>query len=398
MKTSWVTKRLGDLGEIVRGKGIRRSETVPKGNPCLRYGEIYTNFNYVLDEPCSFVPEQIYRECPHIKYGDVVFSLTGENKEEIAKALAYLGEDEVAAGGDLAIWTNHRCDAKFLAYIMYAPAMIAAKAHASNGDIIVHASVKKMQQIEIPVPPLAEQKRIVAKIDAAFEKIDKLKANAERNLANAKELFQSALNDAMRPKPGWVVKRLGEVCESVLGKMLDRQKNKGNPEKYLRNVNVRWGTFDLSDLYEMGFENDEQERYGLRSGDLVMCEGGEPGRCAVWTGTPATMKFQKALHRIRCGNTIDPYYLYYYFRNISCSGVLQSYFAGRDATIKHLTGQLLKRVKIVFPSIEEQLQIVERLDRESKLCSRLQSNYTRLMADCAEMRQVVLKEAFEGRL
>ena len=74
-----------------------------------------------------------------------------------------------------------------------------------------------IKQFEIPIPPLPEQKRIVAKIDAAFEKIDKLKANAEKNLANAKELFQSALDEAMRPKDGWVEKRLGEVAEIQRG-------------------------------------------------------------------------------------------------------------------------------------------------------------------------------------
>ena len=157
--------------------------------PCIRYGEIYTSYNYILDCPHSFVSKDVFARCPKIKEGDVVFTLTGENKDEIAKALAYLGKDEIAAGGDLAIWSKHGCDPKFLAYMMYAPKLIEAKARASNGDIIVHASVKKMQEIDIPLPPLSEQKRIVAKIDAAFEKIDKLKANAEKNLANAKDLF-----------------------------------------------------------------------------------------------------------------------------------------------------------------------------------------------------------------
>ena len=375
MKTGWVTKRLGEVCEVVTPPlKLKASEYMSSG----MYPIVSQDEEFI----CGYTNDAsgvIKISHPVVIFGDHT------------KAVKYVDFDFVqGADGVKILRPNSGVDSRYLFYVVLSTPL----RHLGYAR-----HFKLLKQVDLNFPEsLAEQKRIVAKIDAAFEKIDKLKANAERNLANAKELFQSALNEAMRSKPGWVEKRLGEVCESVLGKMLDRQKNKGNPEKYLRNVNVRWGTFDLSDLYEMGFEDDEQERYGLRSGDLVMCEGGEPGRCAVWTGTPATMKFQKALHRIRCGNTIDPYYLYYYFRNISCSGVLQSYFAGRDATIKHLTGQLLKRVKIVFPSIEEQHQIVERLDRESKLCSRLQANYTRLIADCAEMRQAVLKEAFEGRL
>ena len=267
-----------------------------------------------------------------------------------------------------------------------------------KGSAQKNLDIREFGNIPIPIPPLPEQKRIVAKIDAAFEKIDKLKANAERNLANAKDLFQSALDEAMRPKPGWVEKRLGEVCDSVLGKMLDRMKNRGRPEKYLRNVNVRWGSFDLSNLLEMGFEEDEQERFGLRRGDLVMCEGGEPGRCAVWTGVPAKMKFQKALHRIRCPKELNPYFLYYQFRAQAGAGVLQKYFDGRDATIKHLTGKLLKTVLLFFPSLAEQKEIIKRLDFLAEKTKLLEHHYTRQIADCAEMRQSVLREAFEGRL
>ena len=89
MKSGWTTKKLGEIGTIVRGKGIRRSETISKGMPCIRYGEIYTSYDILLDEPHSFVAKEIFDASPHIEHGDVVFTLTGENKEEIAKTLAY---------------------------------------------------------------------------------------------------------------------------------------------------------------------------------------------------------------------------------------------------------------------------------------------------------------------
>lgn len=80
----------------------------------------------------------------------------------------------------------------------------------------------------------------------------------------------------------WKTARLGDLVDSSLGKMLDTQKNKGTPRPYLGNSNVRWGSFDLQNLSLMRFENDDEEQYGIRDGDLIICEGGEPGRCAIW--------------------------------------------------------------------------------------------------------------------
>lgn len=80
----------------------------------------------------------------------------------------------------------------------------------------------------------------------------------------------------------WEKVKLGNVTDSCLGKMLDQNKNKGDYQPYLANVNVRWGEFDLENLPLMKFEESEQERYELKYGDLVICEGGEPGRCAIW--------------------------------------------------------------------------------------------------------------------
>lgn len=140
--------------------------------------------------------------------------------------------------------------------------------------------------------------------------------------------------------------------------MLDAKKNKGVPQRYLGNSNVRWGTFDLSDLAEMKFEPHEEERYGLRPGDLVVCEGGEPGRCAIWTG-PVGMKVQKALHRIRSKETLDNHYLFYWFCHANKVGLLEPYFTG--TTIKHLTGKAIAALEVPLPPIEVQRAMVDAL-------------------------------------
>ena len=154
----------------------------------------------------------------------------------------------------------------------------------------------------------------------------------------------------------WPTVRLGEHVEACLGKMLDAQKNKGTPQPYLGNSNVRWGQFDLTDLAEMRFEPHEEERYSLLPGDLVVCEGGEPGRCAIWIG-PAGMKVQKALHRIRPKGTLDNYYLFYWFQQAAKAGLLEPYFTG--TTIKHLTGKALAALEVPLPAIEVQRAMVD---------------------------------------
>jgi type I restriction enzyme, S subunit len=154
----------------------------------------------------------------------------------------------------------------------------------------------------------------------------------------------------------WPKVRLGEHVDACLGKMLDAKKNKGSFLPYLGNSNVRWGQFDLNDLAEMRFEPHEDERYSLLPGDLVVCEGGEPGRCAIWTG-PAGMKIQKALHRIRPKKTVDNYYLFYWFQFAAKQGLLEPYFTG--TTIKHLTGKAIAGLEVPLPPIEHQRFMVD---------------------------------------
>lgn len=155
----------------------------------------------------------------------------------------------------------------------------------------------------------------------------------------------------------WATKPLAEVADFCLGKMLDQKKNKGEPLPYLANVNVRWGSFDLDDVRLMRFKQDEFDRYGLSYGDIVMCEGGEPGRCAIWKEPVAGMMFQKALHRIRPRDGLDYRFLYYSFLYEGRRGSLAALFTG--ATIKHLPRQNLAKVQIPVPPLHEQERIAD---------------------------------------
>lgn len=158
----------------------------------------------------------------------------------------------------------------------------------------------------------------------------------------------------------WEKVKLGDVSESCLGKMLDKRKNKGFYKPYLANVNVRWGSFDLENLKEMRFEDDEDERYGIKYGDLIICEGGEPGRCAIWKEELPNMKIQKALHRVRVKEEMDYRYVYYWFLLAGKQGALKQYYTG--ATIMHMPEQKLKEVIIDKPPLDVQRKIANYLE------------------------------------
>lgn len=170
----------------------------------------------------------------------------------------------------------------------------------------------------------------------------------------------------------WKSFKIGDISDSCLGKMLDKNKNKGEFQPYLSNKAVRWGEFDLSNLSEMRFEPHEEERYGIRNGDLIVCEGGEPGRCAIWRSVVPTMKIQKALHRVRVNPGFNNEFLYYRLLLAGRDGELEKYFIG--STIKHLTGVNLKKIEFEFPPYEMQCaisKVLSNLDSKIRLNNRI---------------------------
>jgi len=170
----------------------------------------------------------------------------------------------------------------------------------------------------------------------------------------------------------WTWASVGSIATCMLGKMLDKSKHtRGTPRPYLRNINVRWSSFDLSDLLSMYFEDDELERYGVRAGDVLICEGGEPGRAAVWRDSSKTMLIQKAIHRARLEGGIVPEWLVMNLRYDAWTGQLAQHFTG--ATIKHFTGQALARYQIRLAPLAEQKRIIAKVDQLLALCDTLES-------------------------
>lgn len=158
---------------------------------------------------------------------------------------------------------------------------------------------------------------------------------------------------------GWQRKNVSEIATHSLGKMLDKAKNKGEPKKYLRNLNVRWFSFDLSDLLEMRFLPQEESKYTVSKGDVVVCEGGYPGRAAIWE-QDESIHFQKALHRVRFDEPERAIWFLYYLYLKDLDGSLKIHFNG--AGIQHFTGEALAQFQIPLPPLAEQRRIVALLN------------------------------------
>lgn len=195
---------------------------------------------------------------------------------------------------------------------------------------------------------------------------------------------------------GWVWASVEQIATQRLGKMLDRAKNQGTFRPYLRNINVRWFAFDLSDLQLMRVTDKELKDVSVTDGDLVVCEGGEPGRAAVWHKPGESMVIQKALHRLRFLGAISPYFVAFRLYADASTGILERYFTG--STIKHFTGQSLKTYTLPLPPIAEQQRIVAELERRLSLVQELEAAVVANLKRAERLRQSILKRAFEGRL
>jgi type I restriction enzyme, S subunit len=191
----------------------------------------------------------------------------------------------------------------------------------------------------------------------------------------------------------WAVCALAYRYEVALGKMLDEKRISGRHlAPYLRNVDVQWGRINTADLPQMDFEGDDVVRYGLRRGDLLVCEGGEVGRAAIWDEQLEECYYQKALHRLRPRSDRDTTrFLFYLLRAAVAQGIFSS--EGGKATIAHLPADAFRRICFPFPPADEQLAIADFLDRETAKINALIDEQEKLLTLLAEKRQATISHA-----
>lgn len=252
---------------------------------------------------------------------------------------------------------------------------------------------RDLLNIEMPVPSFPEQEHIISRIEELFSQLDASVAELKTAKERLRVYRQAVLKEAFEKVKVHIP--FGKIIDARLGKMLDKEKNTGNYRKYLRNINVRWFSFDLSDLLEMRIEADEIEKYSVSHNDLIICEGGEPGRCAVWDKQDSIF-YQKALHRVRFLDNSNPRFYMYYLWFSAQAGQLCRYFTGTG--IKHLTGQSLS--KVIVPTADRTIQdsIVAEIESRLSVCDSIQKTVDTALQEAEALRQSILKKAFEGRL
>lgn len=399
----WQLKKLGEVCHTTSGgTPSRQKSSYYNGNiPWVKSGEL--DRGLILDTEEKISEEAIKNSSAKVfPKGTLLIALYGAT---IGK-LAFLGVDAATNQAICGIFKNDNIDSNYLYHFLFYKKPNLVKQGIGGAQPNISQGILK--NLNLPIPPLSEQQAIVAKIEELLSELE----NGKQQLLTAQQKLkvyrQSLLKWAFEGKltnknvkdgelpSGWKKKQLGNLSEMCLGKMLDKKKNKGDLQPYLRNISVRWGQFDLSDLEEMRFEPHEEERYSLKKGDLILCEGGEPGRCAIWKGEIPNMKIQKALHRVRVNELLSEVYLFHFMYYSAKSGLLKQYFTG--TTIKHLTGRELKKIEIPLPPKKEQLLIVDELESKLTVCDKIEETISQSLQQAETLKQSILKKAFEGRL
>src|SRR6266700_924628 len=382
-----------------------------------------------------------------IQAGDVIFSLVRPYLKNIAIVPQEL-DGQVASTAYCVMRPASGVLSSFVFYSLLRESFISSITMYGNRPPSAHD--EEFLTMSIPLAPTNEQQRIVSAIEQQFSRLDAgvaalrqakeklkryraavLKAAVEGKLTEAWRAEHPATEPASKllerilaerrakwgadlrakgkdsakvryvePKgpdveglpelpEGWCWVSLETVSSIQLGKMLSPKAYEHGllQMPYLRNENVRWGSIDYRDVKNMGFKESELERYRLEPYDLLICEGGEAGRCAVYTGASGQFLYQKALHRVRMkSEVVSPYFIQFCMQYYVASKIVIP--RPSETTIQHLPLEKMQVLPFPLPPLAEQEQIASELE------AAVEANLKR----AERLRQSILKEAFAGRL
>ncbi|WP_304648992.1 restriction endonuclease subunit S [uncultured Duncaniella sp.] len=214
---------------------------------------------------------------------------------------------------------------------------------------------KFLKELIIPHPPIDAQYDIASELDALQEVIDGYRDQIADLDALAQSIFLDTFGDPITNSKGWEIKRLDEVCDSQLGKMINQQIQTGELKPFLCAVNVLDNNFYVDEIKKFRLKNDEEEKYRVLPGDLMICEGGDAGRCAIWNKN-FEIYYQKSVHRVR-SSQLSMQYLMFVLRIYKQQGILAE--KSKGATIQHLTRKSLNQLLIMIPPVTLQNSFTE---------------------------------------
>jgi type I restriction enzyme S subunit len=286
---------------------------------------------------------------------------------------------------------------KFLYY--YLNSIVELLNSLGTGTTFKELSGGKLKEVQIPVPPLAEQKRIVAKLDEAFAGLAKAKENAEKNLQNARALFESYLNEVFTKRgEGWVDRKLATLCHEItvghVGSMKMEYKQSGIP--FLRSQNIRPFEVSMENVMYIGeVFHRSLKKSQLRPGDLAIVRTGYPGTAAV---IPPNLLDSNCSDLViaRSSKDVNPHFLAAFFNSDYGKQLVLGKIVG--AAQKHFNITAAKEVLLHVPSIQEQRSIVSMVDDLRDKTQSLARLYEQRLGALESLKKSILHEAFSGNL
>ncbi len=195
----WEVRRLGTIGEFSKGGGISRDDLQESGLPAILYGDIYTKYNHAVVEVKNHISDRTAKGAVSVEYGDILMTGSGETKEDIGKAVAFLG-DSSFIGGDVICFRQKDHNSCYLSYALNSEAAKAFRYRESKGEIVVHIYASSLKQLPIPLPPLPEQEAIVERLDRETGKIDRAIEVKRRQIELLRERRQIVIDEVVTGK------------------------------------------------------------------------------------------------------------------------------------------------------------------------------------------------------
>lgn len=197
----WEVRRLATLGKFSKGGGFSKADLVEEnGISAILYGDIYTKYNYIIKESVRLISNTAASNAIVLEFDDLLFTGSGETKEDIGKCLAFKSKTITVAGGDVIIFKQISNSSNYLSYCLNTEGAKFEKAKSSKGEIIVHTYASKLKEISVPIPSIQEQEQIVAYLDEVTGKIDQAIAQKQEQITKLKEYKQSLINDVVTGK------------------------------------------------------------------------------------------------------------------------------------------------------------------------------------------------------
>ncbi|MFJ5798780.1 restriction endonuclease subunit S [Streptomyces decoyicus] len=395
----WVRVRLDEIAEVRLGR--QRSPKNHSGTqmrPYLRAANVdWSGLKLDDVKEMNFTDDEV--AVYGLQKGDIVLSEASGSASEVGKPAIWSAEiADCCFQNTLIRVRSHGVDQNFLLHFLRGEAIRGAFVEHSRGVGIHHIGVARLAAWQIALPPLEEQRRIVAAVEVHLSHLEKANSILTNSRKKEKRLRRATLQSvrAEAVASGAPFRTIAEIADTSLGKMLDRRKNSGKQTLYLRNINVRWGSFDLTDVRTLPMSEGERAKFSVRAGDLLVCEGGEPGRCAIWPDGQSYMAFQKALHRVRPRGEASATWIAIMLEEAALSKRFDYLLTG--TTIKHLPQEKLRSLRIPVPGSALQTELARRVFATDEAVSRLSAESEKTLARATALENSLRAEAFAGRL